>query len=81
MKHKVMADPDLAFRDFNGNTYYPRTDVAEWLRKTMGKRGVFSSKWGWKGRWSVTHRVTESIFSFEKQSDAVMFKLRWGGVQ
>lgn len=80
MKYRVEADPDLVFRAWNDD-YHPRSDVADWLRATMGKRGVYSSKWGWKGRWTVSSRVTFSLFSFANQSDAVLFKLRWGGVQ
>ena len=78
MKHQVQADPALAYMGWS-NDYHPRRDVAEWLKANMGKRAVFSSKWGWKGRWSVSHRSTYSLFSFSKQSDAVLFKLAWGG--
>lgn len=63
----------------NDMLYYPRADINVWLKNTLGKRGMFSSKWGWQGRWSVSHRSTFALFSFMQKSDAVLFKLTWGG--
>lgn len=78
MEHDVKVHPSLAFRSFDG-TYYPQRDVELWLKTNLGKRGVYSSRWGWKGRWTVSHRATFSLFSFANKRDAVLFKLTWGG--
>jgi hypothetical protein len=79
MKHEVRAAPELVSVNDQG-IYYPRMDVQQWMLGSMGKRAIYSSKWGWKGRWSVSGRGTFSLFSFASKSDAVLFKLRWGGM-
>lgn len=78
MDHQVRTDPQLVFLSHAG-LYHPRSDVQDWLKKTLGHRGIYSSKWGWRGRWSVSSRSTYGLFSFARKQDAVMFKLRWGG--
>lgn len=76
MDHRVKTKPEYMF--FNTSCHV-RSDVREWLEKQIGRAGYYSSKRGWVGRWIATGMGNHCVFRFKKSSDAMLFKLTWGG--
>lgn len=74
-KHAIKLSDKQTEYDFTNREVKPVPEIYEWLKKTLGKRAVYSSKWGWKGRW----RLSNSCVIFIHKQDAMLFKLRWGG--
>jgi hypothetical protein len=57
-----------------------RFDIASWLEKNIGKKAIYSSKWGWKGRWTIiTKDNSDWHFCFTRPRDALLFKMTWAG--
>lgn len=64
-----------------------RYDIKDWLLENIGRAAIYSSRWGWKGKWFVRSRsVKDRTISdfwqvcFFNKEDAIRFKLAWQGI-
>lgn len=80
MNLTYVAEPKHIWSWNDGSSFMrPSEAVEQWLLANVGKEMVFSSKWGWKGKWRAVRINGLNHFAFADPKKAMMYKLVWSG--